>query len=402
MIYKNLKIFTENGIFRPGAIEVRDDIIANVFIGNDVPSALSGESLDCEAAYCFPGMTDLHFHGAMNCDAGDATNEALQTIARYEASIGVTTICPATMTEPVKKLEQILSNAADFRDDQFLHPEKHIGEAELCGINMEGPFISMEKKGAQNEANILPCDAEIFRRFQKAGRGIVKFIGLAPEMRDPTEFIKAVKNEVNVAIAHTNADYDTALRAMKAGAKHLVHMYNAMPEMTHRNPGVIGAAFDCKDVNAEIICDGIHIHPSAIRSTFKMFGRDRIILISDSLRATGMGDGTYFLGGLEMKVEGKQARMLRDGALAGSVTPLPDCVRILVKEMGIPLEDAIYCSTVTPAKELGIADIKGFLKPGRQADIVFWNEDLSLRFVLVNGKKLLKIVRKKIPTSKIW
>ena len=213
----------------------------------------------------------------------------------------------------------------------------------------------------------------------------MKFIGLAPEMKDPTEFIEAVKNEVNVAIAHTNADYETALKAMKAGAKHLVHMYNAMPEMTHRNPGVIGAAFDQKEVNAELICDGIHIHPSVIRSTFKMFGRDRIILISDSLRATGMGDGTYLLGGLEMKVEGKHAMMLRDGAIAGSVTPLPECVRILVKDMGIPLEDAIYCSTVTPARELGIDDKKGFIKTGRGADLVFWNEDLQQRLVLKNG-----------------
>jgi len=385
LIYKNLRVFTENGVFRPGAIEVRDDIIANVYFGDDVPPTVFGENLDCEGAYCFPGMTDLHFHGAMNCDAGDATVEALQIMARYEASIGVTSICPATMTESVATLEQILGNAADFRDDQLRHPEKHTGEAELCGINMEGPFISIEKKGAQNEANIRPCDAELFRRFQKAGRGIVKFIGLAPEMKDPTEFIETVRSEVNVAIAHTNADYDTALKAMKAGAKHLVHMYNAMPEMTHRNPGVIGAAFDCKEVNAELICDGIHIHPSVIRSTFQMFGRDRIILISDSLRATGMGDGTYLLGGLDVEVEGKYARMLRDGAIAGSVTPLPDCVRIMVKEMGIPLEDAIYCATVTPAKELGIDDRKGFIKSGRQADIVFWNEDLSQRFVLKDG-----------------
>jgi N-acetylglucosamine-6-phosphate deacetylase len=330
-------------------------------------------------------MTDLHFHGAMNHDAGDATKEALQTIARYEASIGVTAICPATMTEPAETLERILNNAADFREDQLEHPERHVGEAELCGINMEGPFISAEKRGAQNEENILPWDISLFRRFQKAGRGIVKFIGIAPEIKDPTEFIEAVRDEVNVAIAHTNADYDTALKAMKAGAHHLVHMYNAMPEMTHRTPGVIGAAFDCKEVNAELICDGVHVHPSVIRSAFKMFGRDRIILMSDSIRAAGMGDGTCLLGGFEVKVEGKYARMLRDGAIAGSVTPLPDCVRILVKEMGIPLETAIYCATVTPAKELGIADRKGFIKPGREADLVFWNEDLSQKLILKSG-----------------
>ena len=252
---------------------------------------------------------------------------------------------------------------------------------------MEGPFISPIKKGAQDERNIIPCNEQVLERFIKASDGLVKFIGIAPEESDNSiEFIKNVKDKVNVSLAHTNADYDTAMKAFEAGANHAVHLYNAMPPFTHRAPGVVGAVSDSDNVMAEIICDGIHIHPSVVRATFKMMGADRMILISDSMRATGMPDGTYTLGGLDVNVVGKRATLVSDGAIAGSVTNLMDCVRTVVKDMNIPLETAIGCATINPAKSLGVYDKYGSISVGKKADIVLLDRGLELKMVVKDGK----------------
>ena len=263
--------------------------------------------------------------------------------------MGVTAIAPATMTLPVEELEQILRVAAEYKKGP--HSKK---EADFVGINMEGPFISPAKKGAQDERNIIPCDVKVCERFLEVSEGLVKFMGIAPEeSENAVSFIEAVKDKVNVSLAHTNADYDTAMAAFNAGADHAVHLYNAMPAFTHRAPGVIGAVYDSKHVMAEIICDGVHIHPAAVRATFEMMGEDRMILISDSMRAAGMPDGSYTLGGLDVNVVGNRATLASDGAIAGSVTNLMDCMKTAVKTMNIPLETAVACATINPAKSLG-------------------------------------------------
>ena len=286
------------------------------------------------------------------------------------------------MTLPVDELENVLRTAAEY------NKTSHGSEcADLIGINMEGPFISKVKKGAQDERNIIPCNEQVLERFIKASDGLVKFIGIAPEESDNSiEFIKNVKDKVNVSLAHTNADYDTAMKAFEAGANHAVHLYNAMPPFTHRAPGVVGAVSDSDNVMAEIICDGIHIHPSVVRATFKMMGADRMILISDSMRATGMPDGTYTLGGLDVNVVGKRATLVSDGAIAGSVTNLMDCVRTVVKDMNIPLETAIGCATINPAKSLGVYDKYGSISVGKKADIVLLDRGLELKMVVKDGK----------------
>lgn len=386
MLIKNVQVYTKEQQFTRGYLEIREDRIVKVGTDsaslNSLPDA--GETvIDGEGAYCLPGMIDLHFHGCMGQDVCDGTQEALEQIAKYELSIGVTSICPATMTLSVEELEKILENAADFRDRQ--ERESNLQEATLVGLNMEGPFISKVKKGAQAEKYIIPCDTEIYQKFQKAARGLVKYIGIAPEEGDYQTFIREVKEEVSVSLAHTNADYKTASAAFEAGANHAVHLYNAMPVCTHREPGVVGAAADCPHVRAELICDGIHIHPAVVRNTFRMFGKDRMILISDSMRAAGMPDGTYTLGGQDVVVKGNRAELAADGALAGSVTTLPDCVRTAVKEMKIPLEDAVAAATINPAKSLRIDRDYGLLEEGKKADIVLWQPDLSLKMVIKNG-----------------
>ncbi|MBU5460271.1 N-acetylglucosamine-6-phosphate deacetylase [Anaerostipes sp. MSJ-23] len=385
MIIKNIKIYQPDQTFVPGVIITEDDHIKEVYTEREaVESTASQQVLDGQGCYCIPGMIDLHFHGCKGADFCDGTREVLDTISQFEASIGVTAISPATMTLPVEKLEQILENAADYRDLQ--EKKQTIWGADLVGVNMEGPFISKVKKGAQDEKNIIPCDVSIYKKFQKAARGLVKFVGIAPEESECSDFIKEVKEEVSVSLAHTNADYDTAMEAFDLGADHAVHLYNAMPPFHHRNPGVIGAVSDSPHVMAELICDGIHIHPSVVRATFQMMGAERMILISDSMRATGMPDGSYTLGGLDVNVRGNRATLASDGALAGSATTLPDCVRIAVKKMGIPLETAIACATIHPAKSLKIDDRYGSIEEGKKADLVLWDEELRLKKVIKDGQ----------------
>lgn len=383
MIIDNVYVYTPNKTFVKGGIILVGNCIQSVYEEKDTPQ-LNEEVIDGKGNYAIPGLIDLHFHGCKGDDFCDGKKEALGRIAEYEASVGVTAIAPATMTLPVEELEHILQVAAEYKKET-----KDCHKADLLGINMEGPFISHVKKGAQDEKNILPCNVEICDRFLKASEGLVKFIGVAPEeSSNAIEFIKEVSNRVNVSLAHTNADYETSMAACRAGVNHAVHLYNAMPAFTHRAPGVIGAVFDNKEVMAEIICDGIHIHPSIVRATFQMMGADRMILISDSMRATGMPDGQYTLGGLDVKVVGRLATLVSDGAIAGSATNLMDCMRTVVKKMGIPLETAVACATINPAKSLGVEDQYGSIEKGKKANIVLLDSELELRGVIKDGIKI--------------
>lgn len=383
MIIDNVYVFTPDKTFVKGGIILEGDKIQEIYEEKDAPQ-LNGEVLDGKGCYAIPGLIDLHFHGCKGDDFCDGDKEAIGRIAEYEASVGVTAIAPATMTLPVEELEQILRTAAEYKKET-----KDCHKADFLGINMEGPFISPAKKGAQDERNILPCNVEICDRFLKASEGLVKFIGIAPEESDnAVEFIREVHDRVNVSLAHTNADYDTAMEACRAGANHAVHLYNAMPAFTHRAPGVVGAVFDNKDVMAEIICDGIHIHPSVVRATFQMMGADRMILISDSMRATGMPDGQYTLGGLDVKVVGRLATLVSDGAIAGSATNLMDCMRTVVKKMDLPLETAVACATINPARSLGVEEQYGSLEAGKKAHVVLLDQDLELKAVIKDGVKI--------------
>ena len=384
MIIDNVKVYTEEKTFVKGGIVLDEDKIQCVYAEAEKPQFGEQEVVDGNGAFAIPGLIDLHFHGCKGDDFCDGTIEAIERIAKYEASIGVTAIAPATMTLPVEELKQILSVAADYKK-KGTDPKA----ADLVGINMEGPFISKVKKGAQDERNILPCNIEIAEQFLEASEGLVKFIGIAPEDNENyLEFIEAMKGKADISLAHTNSDYDTAKKAFDAGANHAVHLYNAMPAFTHRAPGVVGAVYDSKYVMAEIICDGIHIHPAMVRATFEMMGADRMILISDSMRATGMPDGQYTLGGLDVKVVGKRATLVSDGAIAGSATNLADCMRTVVKEMQIPLETAGACATINPAKSLGIENQYGSISAGKKADIVLLKDNLKLELVIKDGVKL--------------
>lgn len=374
MIIKNVSVFGEDHVFHPGEIRIKDGVFVSTSEGS---GDASEELIDGEGCYAIPGLIDIHFHGCVGHDFCDGTLEALEAIATYEASVGVTAIAPASMTLSAEELEGIMRTAASYA----ANPVK--GGADLVGINMEGPFISPSKKGAQAAKHIIPCNVELFRHLQKQANGLIKLVDIAPEEPGAMEFIDAVKDEVAVSVAHTAANYDIAKEAYDRGARHATHLYNTMPPFSHREPGVVGAVHDSKHAMAELICDGIHIHPATVRATFDMLGADRMVLISDSMRAAGMPDGQYTLGGQDVTVNGNRATLVSDGNLAGSVTNLMDCVRTAVKEMGIPLETAITCATINPAKAIGIDDRYGSIAPGKVGHVVLLDKELRLKKVIL-------------------
>ena len=368
MQIKNVKVFTEEKQFQQGEIAIADGVFAK---------EADGEVIDGEGCYAIPGMVDVHFHGCGGYDFCDGTEEAIAEIAKYEAAQGVTTIVPATMTLPEETLMEISKIAGNYKATEG---------ADLAGINMEGPFISPGKKGAQASTHIVKPDIAMFRRLQEAANGLYRLVDIAPEVDGAMEFIEELKEEVNISFAHTLADYDIAKKGYDLGANHATHLYNAMPPFSHRAPGVIGAAHDSAHCMVELITDGVHIHPSVVRTTFDMFGDDRVVLISDSMRATGMPDGEYTLGGQAVQVRGNRATLVEGGALAGSVTNLADCVRVAVKEMQIPLESAVAAATMNPAKSVGLYDKYGSITEGKVGNVVLLREYLSLKAVIQNGR----------------
>lgn len=348
-------------------------------------SGTSGDEavLDAGGCYVIPGLVDVHFHGCVGEDFSDATPDGLQKIADFELSQGVAYLCPAGMTLPEDQLTAICKNTA-------AHRKNNAGGAEVVGAHLEGPFLCMAKKGAQNGDYLHDPDADMLKRLQEAAEGSVRLVTLAPEQPGSIEFIKAAAEMgVHVSVGHTMADYDTAKAAFEAGADHATHLFNAMPPFAHRDPGVIGAAFDVPHVQPELICDGVHVHGSVVRAAFRLFGKERMILISDSLRATGMPDGEYPFGGQMIEVHGNRATMLgHPETLAGSITSLMGCLRQAVS-FGIPMADAVRACTYNPARSIDIDGRAGTLDVGKEASIVLLDErDLSIKAIVFKGQRV--------------
>lgn len=347
--------------------------------GERIAERAGGEVLDAGGCYVIPGLTDLHFHGCAGADFSDGDAAGLAAMADYELSRGVTQICPAGMTLPAEKISALCAMAA-------AHRKNARSGADLVGVNLEGPFLSRAKRGAQNEAYLREPDAALLEEWCARAEGLVKLVTVAPELSGAEDFIRACAGRVTVSVGHTTADYETARAAFDAGARQVTHLFNAMPLFAHREPGVIGAAADCPNVRCELICDGVHVHPSAVRAAFHLMGAERMLLISDTMRAAGLGDGDYALGGLAVRVSGSRAT-LADGTLAGSVTDLMSCLRHAVS-FGIPLADAVTAAAVNPAHALGIDADYGTLDAGKIANLCLLGSDLTLRRVIFHGRPL--------------
>lgn len=372
-------IISGGKVFSGAGFDERDVFVeGDVFACGPRQAGLARETLDATGCWVVPGLIDVHFHGAMGHDFCDADDAGIAAIARYEASQGVTALFPTTMTLPEERLISIVESIAAH--------EPSPDEAAIAGINMEGPFIAPGKVGAQNPAYVRGATAAEFKRWQTAARGMIKLVDVAPEEACNLDFIREVSNDVRVSVAHTCASYDDARAAFEAGARHMTHLYNAMPSLHHREPGPIAAAAERDDVTCEIIADGVHIHPAMVRLAFKLFP-DRMILISDSLRACGLGDGTFELGGQEFTVRGNRAT-IANGSLAGSVSNVMACLRTAVTKMGVPLASAVRAATMTPARALGIDGERGSIEAGKVADAVVLDEDLNVKHVVLRGQLL--------------
>ena len=376
MILKNGKIFGENGQFQNGFIVVDEGRIQEVRFEDGYDTNWQNEEvIDAEGLYVIPGFVDIHFHGCMGYDFCDGTKEAFDAITKYQAENGVTSISPATMTLSREELTRIFTEAGKYQN---------VEGSVIRGITMEGPFVSKAKKGAQNGDYIHKPDVDFYKEMQSLSGNLIKQVAVAPEEDENFAFIKEISKETVISVAHTMADYDTAKKAFACGATHVTHLFNAMLPFVHRDPAVVGAAFDAKDVFVELICDGIHIHSSMVRAMFQLFGPERICMISDSMMATGMPNGAYSLGGQAVDVVGKKAT-LADGTIAGSASNLYDCFKTAVLEMEIPLESAVLASTLTPAKSLGLDKDCGSITVGKVADFVLLDEKLSILHVIKDG-----------------
>ena len=355
-----------------GDIEIEDGKILRV--GKDLPRKEEDLAVDCAGSYTVvPGFVDVHIHGCAGADTCDATREALEAMAAFLLAHGVTSFCPTTMTTSRETIQAALLAAKDMMD----HPME--GGARVVGVNMEGPFIAKERKGAQKEEDILPPDFPLFQRFYEESGGIVRLVDVAPEQPGGLDFVEKASQLCTVSIAHTTADYDQAKAAFDKGVTHATHLFNAMSGLHHRKPGVVGAVFDDSRVRGELICDGFHIHPAVLRAAFQLLG-DRALIVSDSMRANGMPEGEAFdLGGQMVTVHQGKA-LLPDGTIAGSVTNLHQEIKNLVS-FGVPFEQAVKAATLVPARAIGLDGEIGSIAPGKRADLVVLDENLDIAAV---------------------
>lgn len=332
----------------------------------EISDNVKSGDIDAGGNRLIPGLIDVHTHGCVGLDTMDANFEPM---CRFYAEHGTTSFLPTTMTMGYDALERVTNAETDFKG------------ANILGFHFEGPYISHKHKGAQNEKYIKNPSYEDFKRFNN-----VKMITVAPELQGSMEFIKAVTPDCVVSLGHTDCDYETAISAIENGATCLTHTYNAVPPLHHRNPGPIGAAFE-KHIYAQLICDGLHISKPIVLATYKMFGADRVTLISDSIRCAGLPDGEYESGGLKVFLKDGAAK-LQDGTIAGSGATLLDCVKTAVK-FGIPFNDAVKMASETPANMLGIK--KGRIEKGYDADLLIVDDEINLKTVIIGGEVFFNV-----------
>lgn len=375
MLLKNADVFMD-GSFVPLDISVREDRISE--IGKNISG--DDEVIDCTGKMIWPGLFDIHTHGCIGFDFSKSSPAEIMKMCSFYAKHGVTSVLATTMTNEPLQYERAIKYIHEVMQMQKeINPANH---AWIRGIHMEGPFLGKEKKGAHDEKYLRPISQKLMDEYQELCNNTICLIDIDPSLPGALAFINDNKDDLTISIAHTNSDYDTVKRAALAGAAHVTHLFNAMPPLLHREPGVAGAAFEL-GLNAEIICDGIHVHPAVVHLMFAAMA-ERMILISDSISPTGLKNGKYESGGLAVEVQDGRA-YLSDGTLAGSTITLFDAVKRAV-EFGIPLEQALYAATYIPAHAVGFDHEIGSIECGKAADLLIVNHDLNLEKVIMRGK----------------
>lgn len=331
-----------------------------------------------------PGFIDQHIHGAAGSDAMDGTIEDLSKIANALASEGTTGFLATTMTQSPNNIKKALGAVAEY-----ISANKESG-AQVLGVHLEGPFISKDFVGAQPIEYVVTPSVEVFKEYQNASNNNIRIVSLAPEVEGSSELIEYLKeNNIVASIGHTNAKYDDVKKAVEAGATNLTHTYNAMKPVHHREVGTVGSGFLFDELACECICDGIHVSSPAIKLLYKNKPADKMVLITDAMRAKHMPDGISELGGQVVIVKNGEAR-LENGTLAGSVLKMNNAVKNVMKFLGLSLEEAVRLATVNPAKNLGIYDKVGSIKEGKLANFVILDKELNVVETVREGKSIYK------------
>ncbi|MDC6327815.1 N-acetylglucosamine-6-phosphate deacetylase [Staphylococcus auricularis] len=369
-------IYTETDVLDRGHIFINEGKIMQI-----EPGAYHGDlpTLDAQGHHVLPGFIDIHMHGGYGEDAMDASAQGLNHLATSLLSEGTTSFLATTMTQSDENIIRALETIAKYQAEQ-----DHTEEAEIAGVHLEGPFISEHKVGAQNPAYVQRPTVEKIKQYQAAVNHLIKVMTFAPEVEGADEALRQLHDEIIFSIGHTVATYEGVTRAVEKGAQHITHLYNAATPFAHREPGVIGAAWHEQRLNTEIIVDGIHSHPTAVAIAYHQKGNQHFYLITDAMRAKGMPDGHYDLGGQDVVVQGAEAR-LANGALAGSILKMNEGLRNLMTYTGDDLESLWRVTSLNQAQALHIDDVKGSIATGKDADLVIVDDELTVKTTIKNG-----------------
>ncbi len=377
------KIYLPNAVLQNSAVLIEDGIIQDIVSQEKLKDFLAIEKFSFSSEFhLVPGFIDMHVHGASGCDVMDASVESLMSISATLASQGTTAFLATTMTAAREDIENTL-----FTVSQFLNSSTKLGAA-ILGVHLEGPFLSLKKTGAQNAKNIIHPDLALFQEWHRRFPNLIKLVTLAPELSQGLELISYLKKENIIAsIGHSNASFDEANNAIAAGCSHATHLFNAMPAIHHREPGAVTAVLLSDEMTAELIVDGIHLHPAIVRLALKTKGIDKIILITDAMRASCMQDGCYDLGGQTVYLKNGRAQ-LADGTLAGSVLSMSTAIKNVIDFTKCTLLDVIKMTSENPAKSLKIFDKKGSIEKKKDADFVLLDNQMDVVATFVRGRKV--------------
>lgn len=372
---KNAEIYREKDILK-GNIVIEGQTIASITEENiEAPS--QAKIIDARGLKVIPGFIDGHIHGAAGADTMDATAEAIHTIAKELPKEGTTSFLPTTITQSKENINKALENIAIYENKK--------GTAQVLGIHLEGPFIEESKKGAQPGEHIIKPDLAQFNEWQKISNGKIKTITMAPEHDEKGNFITSLsKAGINISAGHTDANFKDMEKAVKLGVRQLTHLCNAMNGIHHRDVGAVGSAFLLEDLRAELIADGIHVEAAMLQLIYNNLGSDRIILITDAMRAKGLEAGNYELGGQPVIVTEDRAQ-LENGSLAGSILKMDEAARIMLSLEGVGIEDIIKMASVNPAKQIGVFDYKGSISEGKDADLLVIDDEFRIKTTICRG-----------------